>query len=83
MDTAPSNVGPSLTWLNVSIASLFVIFDSFLSLTLGLGIGSSLLVASGRCILQLTIMGLVLDSVFSSNSIWGVFGIAREPCLAI
>ncbi|EIW68639.1 hypothetical protein TREMEDRAFT_31647 [Tremella mesenterica DSM 1558] len=65
-----------LTWTNVFLGLLFVIFDSVLSLLLGLGIGGSLLVASVRCIIQLSIMALVLDKVFMSNNIWGVFGIA-------
>ncbi|WWC67551.1 uncharacterized protein I206_101460 [Kwoniella pini CBS 10737] len=67
---------PTLTWLNVLIGFLFILFDSLLSLILGLGIGGSLIVAAARCILQLSIMGLILDKVFASNNIWGVFGIA-------
>ncbi|KAK8846652.1 hypothetical protein IAR55_005739 [Kwoniella newhampshirensis] len=67
---------PTLTWFNVLIGLLFIIFDAVLSLILGLGIGSSLLVAAARCILQLSVMGLILDKVFASDNIWGVFGIA-------
>jgi hypothetical protein len=72
-----------LTPLNVALALLFVVFDSVLSVTLGLGIASSLLVAAGRCVLQLSIMGLVLEKVFATGNIFGVFGIAgkREPLL--
>ncbi|WVQ83831.1 hypothetical protein IAT38_005975 [Cryptococcus sp. DSM 104549] len=66
----------NLTWTNVFIGLLFVIFDSILSITLGLGIAGSLLVAAARCIIQLSIMALILDKVFASNNIWGVFGIA-------
>lgn len=69
---------PTLTWWNVSIGLLFVIFDSLLSLVLGLGIGGSLIVASLRCILQLSVMGLILDQVFASRNPWGVVGIGRE-----
>ncbi|TYJ54427.1 hypothetical protein B9479_004937 [Cryptococcus floricola] len=65
-----------LTWTNVLIGLLFIIFDSVLSLFLGLGISSSLLVAALRCIVQLTIMSTVLGKVFASNNVWGVFGIA-------
>jgi ABC-type iron transport system FetAB permease component len=46
--------------------------------TLGLGIGGSLVVAATRCVIQLSIMGLVLDKVFASDNIWGVIGIARK-----
>lgn len=67
---------PELTPLNVALAFLFVVFDSVLSVTLGLGIASSLLVAASRCILQLSIMGLVLEKVFETGNIFGVFGIA-------
>ncbi|KAK6904140.1 hypothetical protein L486_03718 [Kwoniella mangroviensis CBS 10435] len=67
---------PTLTWTNVLIGLLFILFDSLLSLVLGLGIGGSLMVAAGRCVLQLSVMGLILDKVFASNNIWGVFGIA-------
>nr|XP_018265881.1 uncharacterized protein I303_02257 [Kwoniella dejecticola CBS 10117]OBR88039.1 hypothetical protein I303_02257 [Kwoniella dejecticola CBS 10117] len=67
---------PNLTWVNVLIGLLFILFDSLLSLVLGLGIGGSLMVAAARCVLQLSIMGLILDKVFASNNIWGVIGIA-------
>ena len=69
---------PTLTWLNVGIGLLFIIFDAILSLILGLGIGTSLVVASIRCVVQLSIMGLVLDRVFASDNIWAVAGIARR-----
>lgn len=69
---------PELTWLNVGIGLLFIIFDAVLSFALNLGIGGSLLVAAVRCVLQLTVMGLILDKVFASHNVWGVVGIARE-----
>lgn len=69
---------PHLTWLNVSIGLGFILFDAVLSLILGLGIGGSLVVAAIRCVVQLTIMGLLLDKVFASNNVWGVVGIARK-----
>jgi ABC-type iron transport system FetAB permease component len=69
---------PTLAWINVLIGLLFIIFDALLSLVLGLGIGSSLVIAAIRSVVQLTIMGLVLDKVFASDTIWGVIGIARE-----
>ncbi|WVR04324.1 hypothetical protein IAU60_001324 [Kwoniella sp. DSM 27419] len=67
---------PTLSWTNVLIGLLFIVFDAVLSLILGLGIGGSLMVAAGRCILQLSVMALILDKVFASQNIWGVFGIA-------
>ncbi|WVQ76724.1 hypothetical protein IAR50_006398 [Cryptococcus sp. DSM 104548] len=71
-----SETGAYLTWTNVFIGLLFIVFDSVLSLFLGLGISSSLIVAALRCIVQLTIMGTILGQVFASNNVWGVFGIA-------
>jgi len=69
---------PHLTWLNVAIGLCFILFDAVLSLVLGLGIGGSLVVAAIRCVVQLSIMGLLLDKVFASDNVWGVVGIARE-----
>lgn len=74
---------PHLTWTNVFIGFLFVIFDSVLSIILGLGIASSLLVAAVRCVIQLSIMGLVLGKVFASNNIWGVAGIAGKLIMSM
>ena len=67
---------PTLTWANVAIGLCFIAFDAVLSLILGLGIGGSLVVAATRCIVQLTVMGLILDTVCAAQNIWGVAGIA-------
>lgn len=71
-----SEGSPNLTWLNVGIGLLFIVFDAVLSGVLGLGIGTSLIVAALRCIVQLTVMSLVLGKVFDSDNIWAVAGIA-------
>lgn len=65
---------PQLSLLNVTLGLSFIVFDAVLSVTFNLGIASSLLVAAGRCILQLSVMGLVLDRVFAADNVWGVFG---------
>lgn len=65
-----------LTWINVAIGLLFIVFDAVLSGVLGLGIGTSLMVAAARCILQLSVMSLVLGKVFESHNIFAVAGIA-------
>lgn len=65
-----------LTWVNVGIGFLFVLFDALLSTVLGLGIGRGLVVAACRCIIQLTVMSKVLGTVFESNNIFAVIGIA-------
>lgn len=71
-----SDTAPELSWLNVAIAFAFVSIDAILSVTFHLGLAGSLLVAAVRCVLQLSVMGLVLDKVFAAGNIWGVFGIA-------
>ena len=73
---SPSDSGPILTWGNVLIGLVFIGFDSALSQILGLEISASLIIASMRCIFQLTFMAMVLDKVFASNSILAVFAIA-------
>ena len=72
-----SEPASDLSWVNVAIGLGFIAFDAVLSLGLGLGIGGSLIVAATRCIVQLTVMGLVLDKVFAAQNVWGVAGIAR------
>lgn len=67
---------PTLSWLNVGTGFLFILLDAVLSSALGLGIGGSLVVAAIRCVIQLSVMGLVLDKVFASDNVWGVIGIA-------
>lgn len=75
-DGTGSGGGAYLTLTNVGIGLLFVIFDAVLSGVLGLGIGTSLVVAAVRCIVQLSAMSLVLGKVFDSDSVWAVAGIA-------
>ncbi|KAG0174374.1 hypothetical protein DFQ30_004687 [Apophysomyces sp. BC1015] len=58
---------PSLTWFNVALASGFVIFNCVLSLILGLRLEKSLVIASIRCLVQLTIMGYILEDVFRAK----------------
>lgn len=70
-----SDSSPLLGWTNVGIGFCFVLLDVVLSRVLSLGISSSLLVASARCVVQLTIMGFYLEKVFASDNIWGVVGI--------
>ncbi|CAG8441814.1 7564_t:CDS:2 [Dentiscutata heterogama] len=58
----PNNI--PLHWWNVAIASLFILVSGLISLWLGLRLERSLLISSVRCVIQLTIMGLVLEDVF-------------------
>ncbi|CAO3599270.1 unnamed protein product [Absidia cylindrospora] len=58
---------PELTWLNVAIASGFLLVNAFISTRLGLQLTKPLLIAAVRCIVQLTIMGLILQDVFKAR----------------
>ncbi|PVF99707.1 hypothetical protein CPB86DRAFT_702640 [Serendipita vermifera] len=69
-----------LTWVNVGIGLLFLLLDASLSVFFQLGLEASLLIAAARCILQLSVMGLVLQKVFETNNPWAVAGIS---CLLI
>ncbi|KAI9277649.1 UPF0014 family [Sporodiniella umbellata] len=59
---------PDLTWYNVGIASLFILVNGLISFCLGLKLEKSLLTSSIRCVVQLTIMGSILDSVFRAKN---------------
>ena len=65
-----------LSWANVGLAFLFVAFDAGVSRSLGLEIGLPLLTAAVRCVVQLTLMSLVLAKVFEAHNPWGVAGLA-------
>lgn len=59
---------PDLGWHNVGIASLFILVNMIISLYLGLRLEKSLLTSSIRCVVQLTVMGSILDSVFKAKN---------------
>ncbi|KAI8142878.1 hypothetical protein BJV82DRAFT_612562 [Fennellomyces sp. T-0311] len=66
MDGGLSQV--SLDWSNVFGASLFVLFTAYISHVVGVRLGFPLIISSIRCVLQLTLMGLVLDDVLHVNN---------------
>jgi ABC-type iron transport system FetAB permease component len=76
--TAMSGPETHLGWDNVGIGLAFVVFDAVLSGVYGLGVGKGLVTAAIRCIVQLALMGLVLQKIFDVNNPWGVVGISRE-----
>ncbi|KAH9945127.1 UPF0014-domain-containing protein [Epithele typhae] len=77
MDSAPDSSGNThLTWANVGLAFAFILFDGVLSTTFGLGVGSSLVTAAVRCVVQLSVVALILRQVFESNNPWAVAGLA-------
>ncbi|CAG8592724.1 142_t:CDS:10 [Paraglomus occultum] len=65
-----------LEWYNVATASVFIMVTGALSIALGLQLEKSLFIAAVRCLVQLTIMGLVLKDVFGTRNPVFVFGLA-------
>jgi len=78
MDDIPDRGGerPLLTWSNVALALSFVAFDAVLSSVYRLGISSSLVSAALRCVIQLSVMALVLESIFRTQNPFGIVGLA-------
>ncbi|KAF8322712.1 UPF0014-domain-containing protein [Clavulina sp. PMI_390] len=64
-----------LSWGNVGIGFAFIAFDVLFSAVLGVNVGGSLFSSAIRCIIQLSIMALVLQSVFHAKSPWAVAGL--------
>lgn len=70
--------GPTthLDFVNVAIALSFVLFNVVIATFFQLGIARSLFTAAVRCVLQLTVVALLLQRVFESKNPFGVAGIA-------
>lgn len=68
-----------LSWGNVGLAFSFIVFDAVISRVYGLGVGSSLTTAALRCVLQLSVVAIILQKIFETNNPWAVAGIACEP----
>lgn len=77
---APGGETQNLTWENVGLAFSFILFDAVVSKTFGLGVGTSLVTSAVRCVVQLTLVALVLQKVFDANHPWAVAGIACTCC---
>ncbi|KAF9447402.1 hypothetical protein P691DRAFT_671565 [Macrolepiota fuliginosa MF-IS2] len=75
-DTPPPSTKPELGWENVAIALAFILFNTFLSRILKIGVGTSLLVSAIRCIVQLTLVATILQQVFAAEDKWVVAGIS-------
>ncbi|ORX68287.1 UPF0014-domain-containing protein, partial [Linderina pennispora] len=63
-----------LSWQNVGIAATLLGFNVLLSLWLGLGLSTSLIVAAVRCVVQLTVLGMVLKQIFLTQNPVYIFG---------
>jgi len=76
MDSEPGAGSNDLAWGNVGLAFAFIVFDAFISMFFGLGVGGSLVTSAVRCVLQLSVVALILQKIFETNNPWGVAGIA-------
>ena len=76
MDPGTGDSSTHLTWGNVGLAFSFILLDGVLSTTFGLGVGSSLLTAAVRCVVQLSVVALILQKVFETNNPLAVAGMA-------
>ncbi|KAI0090974.1 hypothetical protein BDY19DRAFT_932756 [Irpex rosettiformis] len=74
--TEPIALGQELGWSNVALAFSFILFNALISRTCGLELGNSLIVAAVRCILQLSLVAVILQRVFETDNAWAVAGIA-------
>ncbi|KAJ2700166.1 hypothetical protein FB645_005098 [Coemansia sp. IMI 203386] len=66
----------NLSWTNVATAALMLGFNVFLSSWLGLGLSKGIIVAAVRCVVQLTILGMVLNQIFLTQNPVYIFGMA-------
>ncbi|KAH9970565.1 UPF0014-domain-containing protein [Lactifluus volemus] len=76
MDSSPPSSDVKLEWSNVGIGFSFIALNAVLSHFLQLRVGTTLMIASLRCVIQLTLMATVLQQVFAARNIWAVGGIA-------
>jgi len=65
-----------LGWTHVGVGLTFVAFNSAISYVLELHFGSSLAIAALRCMVQLTVVAIVLQWVLAVKKPWAVGGIA-------
>jgi ABC-type iron transport system FetAB permease component len=72
MDAGGQEGEPHLGWKNVGIAASLILVNGLLSMTLGLKLEANIIVSAIRCVVQLTIMGLILEPVFANDSWWTV-----------
>jgi len=76
MDPLPNNPAPDLGWSHVGIGFSFIVVNTAISHVLHLHVGTSLAIAAIRCVMQLTAMATILQSVFATKNLWAVVGIA-------
>jgi ABC-type iron transport system FetAB permease component len=80
---SPPNPASHLGWLHVCFGLIFVVFNSAISQILQLRIGTSLMIAALRCMVQLTVVAVILQHLLSVKKPWAVAGIACMSFLAL
>ncbi|KAJ2008727.1 hypothetical protein H4R26_000046 [Coemansia thaxteri] len=70
----PSAPDAPLTWENVGIAGALIAVNIAVSMWFGLGLGASLLVSAARCVVQLSLLGLILRQIFETANPIYIFG---------
>ncbi|CAO3653783.1 unnamed protein product [Cunninghamella echinulata] len=65
-----------LSWFHVIESSVFVLIAAFISFLLGLKLEIPFIISSLRCVIQLTMMGYVLDDVLKADSVWVVMSMS-------
>ncbi|EJF64890.1 hypothetical protein DICSQDRAFT_80679 [Dichomitus squalens LYAD-421 SS1] len=68
MDPGGPEQTTHLNWGNVGLAFSFVLLNGVLSTAFGLGVGSGLLTAAIRCVVQLSVVALILQKVFETQN---------------
>ena len=72
----PQQPSTHLTWANVGLAFSFILFNATISYLVGLRVGSSLVTAAVRCVVQLAVVATMLQRVLETDNPWAVAGIA-------
>lgn len=78
MDRGPDGSTTQLSWQNIGFAFGFIFFDAVVSKVFGLGVGTTLVISAVRCVVQLSVVALILQQVFEANNPWAVTAIACE-----
>ncbi|KAG2227165.1 hypothetical protein INT45_003895 [Circinella minor] len=67
-DEDGGRIKATFTWYNVAVAAAFLLIDVAISIMLWLKLEIPLIISSLRCLIQLTIMGHILQYVFDAKS---------------
>ncbi|ORX95816.1 UPF0014-domain-containing protein [Basidiobolus meristosporus CBS 931.73] len=75
MEAGPQPDEP-LAWSNVGIATGLLLINGAISLYMGLRLEKSLIISGVRSVVQLTLMGMILEDVFKTKNPFIIFGMA-------